>query len=416
MADGDDKTRGTAQVLGGVLSGVGRAMRAPFLALWAVVGLPSGVKMSTIEIAIRLLARLGGALTLAIIAIGIAWSAFPETRPAVIDLEPGAGVALIRPLAFVAWALLAASASFLTGGLFGLLFGLPAVSRRSGADDGTGYVESTSLEQVADFLVKGLVALTLTQFDDWAGRYEILSRNVTSTLLGVRTSDAVPGGVLVGSYALLGFLLAYLWMRRWFIGELVLAQNEQRVLLNSRVYAEVRDVAAAKADDRQGVGSSAANNPKSLASTAREMAEQAATHVQSTARAEAKELAEAVKEAPPSDDPWKGAFGGQAARDGYVLSANVSPLISDPSNFQVDLQLAVEDRLVSDRIGMVAHFFLHPTFGSRPRDVTIGRDGRATLQLFSYGAFTVGVLTEDGVKLELDLSQIAGVPPRFLER
>lgn len=123
-----------------------------------------------------------------------------------------------------------------------------------------------------------------------------------------------------------------------------------------------------------------------------------------------------VAEGEDRDDPWKGAFGGLSARNGCILSANVGALLSDPNNFQVDLQVTVDDERRSDLVGHSANFFLHPTFGSRPRVVAIGTDGRASLQIFSYGAFTVGVLIDDGTRLELDLARIAGAPPRFLER
>jgi hypothetical protein len=66
--------------------------------------------------------------------------------------------------------------------------------------------------------------------------------------------------------------------------------------------------------------------------------------------------------------------------------------------------------------GTTAVFFLHPTFGKAVRSVAFGIDGRAPLQLFAYGAFTVGVLLQDGTTLELNLATLPGVPDIFRSR
>jgi prokaryotic YEATS domain len=58
-------------------------------------------------------------------------------------------------------------------------------------------------------------------------------------------------------------------------------------------------------------------------------------------------------------------------------------------------------------------FHLHPTF-ARPVMVVEPTDGRATLTLSSYGAFTVGAVADEGrTMLELDLSTVEGFPAAF---
>lgn len=188
------------------------------------------------------------------------------------------------------WATIAATCALLSGGLLGILFGLPtgnavvvrqssravnALSSAPAADaaaagaigaeaqaaeaaiigtlqgrsvftdsdeDEPGYVESTSLEQIADWLTKIIIGLTLTQYASWEAKYFDLSRSVTSAMglsgaqcIGNRSAvadciaaQAIPGGMLMAIFALTGFIVAYFWMRRYFIFEMVTARKEER--------------------------------------------------------------------------------------------------------------------------------------------------------------------------------------------
>jgi hypothetical protein len=57
-------------------------------------------------------------------------------------------------------------------------------------------------------------------------------------------------------------------------------------------------------------------------------------------------------------------------------------------------------------------FHLHDTFSPNVIPVDpVG--GVATLDLTSYGAFTVGAILADGTKLELDLASLAEAPQEF---
>ena len=61
-------------------------------------------------------------------------------------------------------------------------------------------------------------------------------------------------------------------------------------------------------------------------------------------------------------------------------------------------------------------FHLHPTFSPSIRTVGV-KDGKATLELEGYGAFTVGAKVDGGAtRLELDLAKIAEAPKAFRER
>ncbi len=194
------------------------------------------------------------------------------------------------------WGLVVAGCALLAGAALGVLFGLPSKrtvevrmvngagaapvdpkaggqggDANNGQDDGanqdTGYVESTNLERVADWLTTMIIGLTLTQYGVWEARYFDLSRSVTAAMeikldvcapplreIGTeasgrtsrddvaaggaddppadardcRNAQAIPGGMLMAIFAIIGFIISYLWMRRYFIFEMVTAREEER--------------------------------------------------------------------------------------------------------------------------------------------------------------------------------------------
>lgn len=278
------------------------------------------------------------------------------------------------------WGLMAAGSAMLAGGGLGFLFGLP--SRRTvdirnapatpppaatvdpksnlvpptdggggqaggtqslpapgatppptvddGASQDTGYVESTNLERVAEWLTTMIIGLTLTQYGAWEARYFDLSRNVTMAMeikldvcevaaarnrpvrfeagrqgargaagvaqspadvaavagsVGTTTApapadvpsqtsaaanateptsfardcfraQAIPGGLLMAIFAIIGFLISYLWMRRYFIFEMVTARQEERQKYQRKLELdriEADPVAKARADVAQAI-------------------------------------------------------------------------------------------------------------------------------------------------------------------
>ena len=400
--------------------------------IWQKLGiLDDGNLRSTERVMITLLA-LGGAMVLVILIFGVLRAIGQWDKN---SLWNSAG--------FVFWSLTAAFVAFLFGGLVGMLFGLPtarhveitsgnaAGGQESGAPApvSSGYVESTSLEQIADALVKGLVVLSLATFDAWVRRFETLAANLTATMMGSPAcpagvdcvADRVPGGLLLAGFATLGFLVGYLWMRRWFIAEMVAARIGERDALNKEKQqraAEQRTIEAARTSGLAGTGTSQSNNTGVVQAQAQQMAATVAASAPATARDGATLIEQQVTTSGPDpDDPWKGAFGGSAVNGGCSLSATVTALKSDENYFQVDLLVSVVDpERRAELAGKAAHYYLHPSFGAGTKDVVIGPDGTAPLQLFSYGGFTVGVLIDDGTTLEFDLAKIPGAPAKFTDR
>ncbi|MGN7159371.1 pYEATS domain-containing protein [Sphingomonas sp. SAFR-052] len=448
---------------------------------------------------------------------------------------------------FVGWAIITACCASLFGVMLGLLFGLPTTQRielartpdvtpviappppatplsATPAGEATTvalgtaapattpvappapavipYAESTSLEQVADWLTKIIIGITLTQFANWQETFRVLAIDVTANLnnsapalaacrtrltralgsseatdivdrCGRLSGGAIPGGVLILTFALLGFLVAYLWMRRYFIIEMVVArdiaasvlrqreqiaasvlrargQNEEQVQLvrlqasleQARAEAaanlsaaqaktdaaiaalETAQLAAqdeARVDVARGAGTLQLRNDDGDAT---DYAVGALTRAQQllpsngAAQGVCRRLIEIIHAAPPPypDDPWREQFGQKMVDESanVRLSATVAALPSNPNCFEVTLMIGPLDLSRPMTLsGQKALFFLHPTFGRDPRSVAFGPDGRAVLPLIAYGAFTVGVLLEDGTRLELNLAEVDEAPELF---
>jgi hypothetical protein len=412
-------------------------------------------------------------------------------------------------IGFIIWALIAALGSAIIGSAIGLLFGLPAVDAKRPilistqttagpnlpAGDGmgpikapesagvpgnapaaimlrqedrdTGYRDSTSLEQIADWLTKIIVGLTLTQFATWQTQFEALASNLTETMMGpnlhplchallvgrrganllstlglpVCRPSPIPGGLIIGLFATTGFLVTYLWMRRYFILEMVIARKDEEAELKGKSARDeaTNRLALARTEDALIVeerGRIAAEQQR-LIEAARKTslveespgraliedpelkkiiddAEQRVTPG-SKAREKLAEIRGKVgKELVDPDDPWRGKFGTESA-EGVQLHASVYALVENPQFFRIDLCVHAESATRATQLqGTKVLYFLHPTFRDQPRTSSFGSDGTAPLELFAYGAFTVGALLEDGTALELNLATIPGAPARFL--
>jgi hypothetical protein len=117
-----------------------------------------------------------------------------------------------------------------------------------------------------------------------------------------------------------------------------------------------------------------------------------------------------------NEDPWKGKFGNMARNNGRLLSARVEPIIGEDDWFLI--KLTVEPTLSGAPLDhrKPVYFYLHPTF-PKSELVTLPALGRAEIRLRAWGAFTVGVIADDGAtRLELDLSANDEFPALFRSR
>lgn len=408
---------------------------------------------------------------------------------ALFGARKGAGLTML------AWGFTAALASLASGLIVGLLFGLPNVRRVEIADGDQsndsgvrsarlGYAESTNLEQVADWLTKIIIGLTLTQFALWEERFTQLSYDLSCFLLGGGCSmvamardgtvlyppgSTVPGGFLMIFYAVLGFLIGYMWMRGYFISEMETAKANAVMLASADLIRNAREKArlaiaeatAAKAradEDIRRIQEAAAleaqtirqqadaakleferqleearraglaqSRPEEVTAASVQAVAESAVAIAKTAAVVAPEgaatdgAAEVRKKLTNlryPDDPWRDAFGGSATVRGYTLKGVVKPREDSSDYFDVELAVDADLAQEPDAPGKSVQFFLHPTFGKdAARSVSFNQAGVAPLSpLMAYGAFTVGALVEDGTLLELNLATVKGVPDRFLSR
>lgn len=114
---------------------------------------------------------------------------------------------------------LVALASLLVGGLAGFIFGIPKTIGPTAAEQraGTTYEGNTNLEQISDWLTKILVGAGLVEL----GRIGDFFGGVSSRLAGrLGNMGDVVGPAVIILYAVIGFLLAYLWARIYLAREL----------------------------------------------------------------------------------------------------------------------------------------------------------------------------------------------------
>jgi len=113
-------------------------------------------------------------------------------------------------------------------------------------------------------------------------------------------------------------------------------------------------------------------------------------------------------------DPQKGQWGRLPSRNGWVLSAEVNEV--DEDWYAIRLVVEPAPRSHKRLTGKVV-FHLHDSFNDPVRSKKPLKNGKVMLDVWAYGAFTVGAMVEqDDTPLELDLSELEGAPKRFREQ
>jgi hypothetical protein len=108
------------------------------------------------------------------------------------------------------------------------------------------------------------------------------------------------------------------------------------------------------------------------------------------------------------NDLSKGRFGGRASRKGYTLSASFT---QENQNWVfVTLVVTADPEHHEENFTRTVDFFLHDSFEPQ-RMQAVFRGHKATLQIRSWGGFTVGAwIAEAKVELELDLAKLDDAP------
>jgi len=117
------------------------------------------------------------------------------------------------------------------------------------------------------------------------------------------------------------------------------------------------------------------------------------------------------------DDPQKGRFGGKSVNNGRALKATVTKaLIPDFYNVTIWVESTDSERPLNSDVVFYLHDSFRPSvYNITPKDF---EDGKAIgKDILSYGAFTVGAVTDNGqTLLELDLAEQKEFPEKFRAR
>jgi len=290
-------------------------------------------------------------------------------------------------------ALLSALMCFAVGAFLGLLFGVPRYKKE---DDKDNSIEpNNNLEQVSDWLTKMIVGITLVQFGTIVQKVKVVARQINDAMLGCPPQCAdnyAMGLAVIGFFTVSGFLMMYLWARIYLLLDVNMIRGHI-----------ARGEAALKELEKSGV----TVQPEREAPSAGFFQKLVGTAVLIDDSVSKPQIDAEVKPGPHANDPWKGAFGGKSRDKGREVTAEVKPV---PRSEYCAVQLTVRSTEATKPLDGNVKFFLHDTFPEPVKTVSV-QNGVATLAVASWGAFTVGVLADNGeTKLELDLSSVPNAP------
>ena len=339
--------------------------------------------------------------------------------------------------------LLLAVATFVSGSFIGTLFGMP---RRNNAEDSTNaYTLNNSLVEIADWLTKIIVGLGLVNLKQLPAELMSIGEFVSHSIGGKGLGVNVFVNSIVVYFGVLGIYIGYNYMRLVLSQKYKKADDAMQSIINKLNSTNIELVSVKEVAVQKEL------ETKELKNIVQEKEEQTKTlvnvineptftvdHLQSIAESSGifksavnpglnvkvitdKMIAKATEKtrlglAIHSNDPQKGQWGGKPANNYRQLTAKVDPKLI-PGLFRINLKVESTDPdnnpLQDDEIVL---FALHDTFGDPPVRLVKVSNGSAELSLISYGSFTVGAITDKGnTELELDLAELPGVSPYFME-
>jgi len=278
------------------------------------------------------------------------------------------------------------------GAFPGFLFGLPkstnGTNSSSTGADAPSLTPSTSLEQIADWLTKIIVGAGLVELKTILPWFGGLCTNVAAEYGSTPLSPTFVGGWIL-FFVVVGFFAAY---------------NLTRVYL-SPVYRDleklVRERVAPVERDRDRL-------MKRASAVAAESVRALNPDARFSARAGTGAKTADAHGTVDAQDPNKGAFGGKPSQAGLTLSARFLPT-SLPATAACVVELSVQGKDPARPLEGEVEFHLHPTF-EEPVVRIPAKAGRAAMRTTIWGGFTVGAVTPDGTRLELDLSELPDAP------
>ena len=313
------------------------------------------------------------------------------------------------------YGLLIGGAAYAAGGGLGFLFGLPRYMTNPDSPK-EDYSRNDNLIQISDWLTKIIVGLGLTNLYKIPRLLQHFGTNASVLFSNTTTGAAVAECILI-YFLICGFLLGYLWTNIKYIPILkfmdkltvnIGKMQKQETALNDLL---ARDKDYVNLNDPDALNK-IVQKQQGFAGTKKILSQADLSAMADKARSKMESGISEQSSIPDSKkDPNKGKWGGKSENNNRKITADVSE-IDDSDLYTVKLTVeSTGSAPIND--GDVLLFSLHNSFREPYRMVT-AKNGKALLEFVSYGAFTVGVLCDDGTtELEYDLVN-AKAPKGFI--
>jgi hypothetical protein len=324
------------------------------------------------------------------------------------------------PLPLVLAELILATASLVSGGFVGFLFGIPrAVPTRSVAIPGAGtggdatttdYEPSNNLEQIADWLTKILIGIGLVELQELTAALGRVGDRMAA-VFGVPSANIVSQLVLV-TFVVTGFLASFLWTRVYYGKIQTIADVDVRSILMRLRNAERSAKTAEKISTDLVTGELTPGVPARTATAAAMLARNDPVSALPDA---VRDRISQLREWDPLDwdsDPLAGLFP-DAPREanGRRLEASIDTVLARA----LIIKLTVR-RISGPALQQPVLFLLHPTFGNRV-EIAIPKGDVAEIKIVSEGWFTAGAIADGGdTVLAYSLNKLPNAPKWFVDQ
>ena len=307
-----------------------------------------------------------------------------------------------------------------TGGL-GFLFAFPvaaaprapkapAAGSTEAPDDG-GPTPPTHLESIADWLTKAITGASLVTFQGtiWP-KLVVASRRITDGFGAEAHAPSAVGWAYLLFFSVMGFMFGFL-PARFYLTEALSAVDNKRFRQGLSAAISAFDQLGQKLGSGLPIGSGGPQHAAAPAPTAGTpppglTPSQAADFRQKLANLPSPESVEW------NSDPNKGKFDGSPKQGKWSLTATITPLGGRNSAMcRVHLKVTTTGATAA---GDTVELHLHPTFIEPIVSVPF-TGSTAEYEITTFGAFTVGAVTPDKVKLELDLTTVLGGTRAFYD-
>lgn len=313
-------------------------------------------------------------------------------------------------------AFLASVLGYTVGGLFGFLFGFPRYSDsapvassedlRSSERRWRGLTPNTNLERIVDWLMTMIVGATLVNlqaFVKWLGyRFSEIGASISPE------GQAVHGVLLVGPFAIAGFLHLYLWARRFLPAE----WNDA-----DKAFERLEQLE----EKTKQLGQSLNLVQDEVFKVEGEKVQELARHLRSSGVDETV-IGEIVRRiglaSKWEDDPYVG-FAPNAS-DGFVLEARLSPKSEDSDSdcpYVAELKVRREDNAA---FSAFVAFLLHNSYDTPYLSKDVEKDIEARVGVESTEASVVaavvvpkGKVPSKTIMLAVDMNELPGLPDNY---